>query len=155
IRANYSRSALYLATTLLFAANTFNLGVDLGAMAQAVKLLWPSGNFLLLVFGFAVLSLLAEIFISYKTYARYLKYMALILFSYVASALLARLDWGTVSLHAFLPSFHLAKSEIIIVTAVLGTTISPYLFFWQTSQEVEEEILRGKSTVEERRAETS
>jgi NRAMP (natural resistance-associated macrophage protein)-like metal ion transporter len=151
IRLHFSRKIIVLCTTLLFAANAFNLGADLGAMAQATQLLRPSLNFYWLVIGFSALCLGLQIFTPYTRYARYLKWLALVLFSYVASTLLAHLDWGNVLKHAFVPSITFSKDQIILICAILGTTISPYLFFWQTSQEIEDQIAVGKTTVALRR----
>ncbi|MEO5645990.1 MAG: divalent metal cation transporter [Candidatus Paceibacterota bacterium] len=147
IRTHYSKTLLYIATFFLVAANVFNIGADLGAMAQGAKLLAPHLSFALLVIGFGVISLLLQIFTTYARYAKYLKYLALVLLSYVISALFIHLDWGVVLHHTFIPSFQFSRSQIFLVCAILGTTISPYLFFWQTSQEVEEEILKGEDTV--------
>jgi NRAMP (natural resistance-associated macrophage protein)-like metal ion transporter len=147
IRLHFSRRLLMFCTTLLFAANSFNIGADLGAMAQAAQLIRPSLSFGWLVVGFSVLCLGLQIFTPYTRYARYLKWLALVLLSYVASTLMAGLDWGDVLRHAAVPSLTFSKEQIILVCAILGTTISPYLFFWQTSQEVEEEIAAGKTTV--------
>jgi len=151
IRLHFSRRILLLCTAMLFVANSFNLGADLGAMAKATQLLRPSLSFGWLVIGYSILCLALQIFTPYVRYARYLKWLALILGSYVASTLLAHLDWHTVLHHAVAPSLTLDKSHIIIICAILGTTISPYLFFWQTSQEVEEEIAAGKTTLASRR----
>lgn len=151
IRVFFSRRVLYVCTILLFAANTFNIGANLGAMAKAVQLLNPNINFAFLVIGFAVFSLLLQIYTPYVRYAKYLKWLALILLSYVASAILAHLDWGTIAQNAVIPTIDFTKDQILLICAVLGTTISPYLFFWQTSQEVEEQILQGKLTVHDRR----
>ena len=139
---------------LLFVANAVNIGADLGAMAKAAQLLNPKLNFGLLVLGFTVLSLFLQIFTPYVRYARYLKWLAMVLLAYVFSALLAHLHWGQVLSHSFVPSFTFHKDQLILICAVLGTTISPYLFFWQTSQEVEEQILQGKTTLAERRTAT-
>lgn len=155
IRTYASKRTLQICTLLLFAANAFNIGADLGAMAKGVQLLNPHLRFWWLVVGFAVLSLLLQIFTPYVRYARYLKWLAMILLSYVISSILAHLQWSTVLSHAFIPSIHWNKDELLIVCAILGTTISPYLFFWQTSQEVEEQILQGKTTLRERRSATS
>lgn len=150
IKDHYSKKVLYTCALLLFFANTFNIGADLGAMAKAVQLVMPRTSFVVLIAGFAALSLLLQIFTTYEKYAKYLKWLALILLSYILSAFAAGLDWGAVLHSAFIPSMHFSKEQIILITAVLGTTISPYLFFWQTSQEVEEEILEGKDTLESR-----
>lgn len=152
IRLHFNKRVLYVCTTLLFAANCFNIGADLGAMAKAVQLLNPQLNFGMLVAGLTVLSLFLQIFTPYVRYARYLKWLALVLFSYVLSTLLAHLNWGDVLMGTIRPSLHFDKSSLIIICAILGTTISPYLFFWQTSQEVEEQILQGKTTQKERSA---
>ncbi|MDB5255012.1 MAG: natural resistance-associated macrophage protein [Candidatus Nomurabacteria bacterium] len=150
IRTHYSKTLLYIATFFLVAANVFNIGADLGAMAQGAKLLAPSLNFALLVIAFGVISLLLQIFTTYARYAKYLKYLALVLLSYVASSLFIHLNWGQVFHDTLIPSFEFSRNQIFLVCAILGTTISPYLFFWQTSQEVEEEILKGELTLAER-----
>lgn len=151
IRLHFSRRLLMTCTLLLFASNTFNLGADLGAMAQAAQLIRPSLSFGWLVVGFSILCIGLQIFTPYARYSRYLKWLALVLLSYVASTLLAHLDWGNVLQHAVVPSITFHKDQLILICAILGTTISPYLFFWQTSQEVEEEIAAGKTTVALRR----
>jgi Mn2+/Fe2+ NRAMP family transporter len=139
-----------VATFFLVAANVFNIGADLGAMAQGAKLLAPGLNFVFLVIAFGGISLLLQIFTTYARYAKYLKYLALVLLSYVASSLFIHLNWSQVFHHTFIPSFEFSRNQIFLICAILGTTISPYLFFWQTSQEVEEEILKGELTLAER-----
>lgn len=155
IRVYFNRRILYVCAILLFIANAVNIGADLGAMAKAAQLLNPKLSFGWLVAGFTALSLVLQIFTPYVRYARYLKWLALVLLAYVFSAILAHLDWGDILNHAFVPQLRFNKEEIILLCAVLGTTISPYLFFWQTSQEVEEQILQGKTTLHERRIATS
>jgi len=108
-----------------------------------MRLLDPALGAPLLIIAFACASLLLQIFTTYARYAKYLKYLALVLFAYVFSALLSHLNWHTVAFHAFIPSLSFTKNQIYLVCGILGTTISPYLFFWQTSQEVEEENLRN------------
>lgn len=152
IRVHFSKKILYTCTLLLFAANAFNIGADLGAMAKAVQLLKPELNFAVLVIGFAVFSLGLQIFTPYARYAKYLKWLALVLLAYVASALLVKnLDWADALHHTVVPSITWSKEQIILICAILGTTISPYLFFWQTSQEVEEQIEQGKTSIPSRR----
>jgi NRAMP (natural resistance-associated macrophage protein)-like metal ion transporter len=151
IRVHFSKKMLYICTLLLFAANSFNIGADLGAMAKGVQLMDKGLNFSFLVIGFAVLMLLMQIYMPYARYAHYLKWLAMVLLAYIASALLAHLDWGTVLKHTFSPSIAWSKDQILLICAILGTTISPYLFFWQTSQEVENEILEGKTSVAARK----
>ncbi len=141
IRTYYPKWLLYILTALLFAANSFNIGANLGAMAEATRLIEPQIPFALLVVFFTLLSLALQIFTSYKTYSQYLKWLAIALFSYIISALTITIDWQSVLYHAVVPHLSLTRDSLIIIAAVLGTTISPYLFFWQTSQEVEEKRL--------------
>jgi NRAMP (natural resistance-associated macrophage protein)-like metal ion transporter len=150
IRRHFSKKTLYFSTLLLFSANAFNIGADLGAMAKGVQLLKPELNYSFLVISFAVVMLLLQIFMPYAKYAKYLKWLALVLLAYVASALLANLDWSDVLSKAVTPTLQWNKEQMLLVCAILGTTISPYLFFWQTSQEVENEILDGKNTIASR-----
>lgn len=142
IRRYYSRPVLYVCTILLLAANIFNIGADLGAMAEGLRLLAPSIPFGLIVVFFGIASLFLQVYTSYESYAKYLKYLALVLLAYVVSALMISIDWGIVLNRTIVPSFTLNKETLIMIAAILGTTISPYLFFWQTSQEVEEKIKR-------------
>ena len=150
IRAHFSRKTIYFIAVLLLAANAFNIGADLGAMAKATQLLWPAAPYVLLVVGFGVVSCALQIFTPYARYARYLKWLALVLFAYIASAILAHLDWWSVLRSAVVPSLQFNKSSLLLLCAILGTTISPYLFFWQTSQEVEEAIMEGKTSIAKR-----
>lgn len=155
IRIHYPKWILYTCTILLFSANTLNLGADLGAMAKATQLLFPDFQFGPVVIGFAIITLLIQIFTTYAKYAKFLKWLALVLLAYVFSALLIPIDWGKVLTSTLIPSIAFSKDQIILICAILGTTISPYLFFWQTSQEVEEEILSGKITIKLRQEETT
>jgi Mn2+/Fe2+ NRAMP family transporter len=150
IRRAFPKPILYVCMALLFAANTFNIAADISAMAGGIQLLIPGANFVIIVVVFALLSLGLQIFLSYPLYARYLKILALVLLSYVATGLIIHLDWGTVLAHTIIPSITFSKDQIFLVCAILGTTISPYLFFWQTSQEVEEEMGQGRTTLKER-----
>lgn len=147
IRLAFSHRILYTCTILLFIANAINIGADLGAMAQGVQLLLPRASFILLVTIFTVITLGLQIFTPYERYAKYLKWLAMVLFAYVLSALFAHLDWGNVLRHAVIPHLSFDKGQLLLICAILGTTISPYLFFWQTSQEVEEQIIHGNTTI--------
>ncbi|MEK7104768.1 MAG: divalent metal cation transporter, partial [Patescibacteria group bacterium] len=151
IKRHFSKKILYFCTILLLFANVFNIGADLGAMAKGTQLIFPQLGFTFLIFGFAILSLGLQIFISYKKYSKYLKYLSLVLFAYVFSAFSVEIDWGNVFKNLVIPTISFSKDEIILICAAFGTTISPYLFFWQTSQEVEEQILKGEKTEEARR----
>ncbi len=150
IRLHFGKRTLYWSTILLFAANTFNIGADIGAMANATQLVFNL-NTTLLVIGTTLFILLLQIFTPYVRYAKYLKWLALVLIAYIASAILAKPHWSSVISGTFVPHISFTKSNLILLCAVLGTTITPYLFFWQTSQEVEEQIAQGKLTIAERR----
>lgn len=146
IRKFFPAWVIYLVAILVLAANSFNIGADLGALAKATQLLWPSLNYSVLVIAFVILCLFLEIFLSYKKYARYLKYLAALLAVYVITAFVIRdFPWHEVLTRAVLPSLNLTKDQIILICGIFGTTISPYLFFWQTSQEVEEKLSEGKT----------
>lgn len=147
IRIHFPRWVLYLCTALLFFANTLNIGANIGAMAKSTQLIFPNVSFSTLVLLFAIVGLGLQIYVSYEKYARYLKWLALILLSYVAVALMVEMDWRSLLRAAVIPSFSFSKDQIFLVCAILGTTISPYLFFWQTSQEVEESILKGQTSL--------
>jgi len=150
IRVHFGRKVLYISTLFLFAANTFNIGADIGAMANAVQLLVPRADFSLLAIAFTILILLLQVFTPYVRYARYLKWLALVLLAYIVSAVLAHPDWGTIVQHSIIPHITFSKDQLLLITAILGTTITPYLFFWQTSQEIEEEIAAGDTTIKSR-----
>jgi NRAMP (natural resistance-associated macrophage protein)-like metal ion transporter len=138
IRAHYPPMLLYAIVGLLLRANTINLGADLGAMAAALKLL-VGGPASLYVVGFAVGCAWLEVFSPYQRYVSILKWGSFVLLAYVAVALVVHVPWGLVVYSTFVPSFSLQKDYVVTVVAVLGTTITPYCFFWQSSQEAEDE----------------
>ncbi|MFY9583831.1 MAG: divalent metal cation transporter [Candidatus Acidiferrales bacterium] len=137
IRRHYPKAVLYGVISLLLVANVFNLGADIGAMGAAAKLLLPgpAGIYVVLFGG---LSLLLEVLVSYIKYVKYLKWLTLALFAYVATAIVVGEPSGQAIRATFLPSLSFRSGYFTALIAVLGTTISPYLFFWQASQEVEE-----------------
>jgi NRAMP (natural resistance-associated macrophage protein)-like metal ion transporter len=137
IKQHYPRPILYVLVLLLVVANVINLGADLGAMGAAAQLL-IGGPLLLYVAGFGVLSLLLEIFLRYSHYVSWLKWMTLSLFAYVGVAFVVHMPWASVGYHLVVPNISLKSSYLTVVVAILGTTISPYLFFWQAEEEVEE-----------------
>lgn len=150
IRKHFSKKALYFITIMLFAANTFNIGANLGMMAETLNLINPSWNYVFIIVLITVLLIIFQVFVPYKIYANYLKWLALILFAYVFSALLTDINWQEVFSNIINPSLGFNKDQLIMVCAILGTTISPYLFFWQSSQEIEEEISNGRTTIKSR-----
>jgi NRAMP (natural resistance-associated macrophage protein)-like metal ion transporter len=137
IKEHYPLPLLYAIVALLVIANTINLGADLGAMAAALKLLIGGPGFLYLVL-FAIASVLLEVFISYGRYVSVLKWLTLSLFAYVGAAFVVQVPWLSVAHSLVLPKITLDAAYLTVIVAVLGTTISPYLFFWQAGQEVEE-----------------
>ena len=137
LKRHYPRPALTVAVLLLLTANVINLGADLGAMGAALKLL-IGGPLLAYTFGFGVLSAALTIFIPYARYAVVLKWLTLSLFAYVGVLFATHVNWPTMLRSLVLPSLHLDRDRAMALVAVLGTTISPYLFFWQADQEVEE-----------------
>ncbi len=142
IRGQYSAKVLYFVSGLLFIANAFNLGADLGAMSKASQLIFHGLPFIVAILFFTIISLGLQIFVSYSRYAKYLKYLSFILLLYVATAfVIPNLDWQVILKQTLVPSFVLSKDSLLLICAILGTTISPYLFFWQTSQEVEDRHL--------------
>lgn len=150
LRRYYPRWLLLAACALLLAANTVNIGADLGAMAAVVSML-TGVPALLLVPVFAALILYLLVFQSYAVIARVFKWLTLVLFAYVAAAFFARPDWGDVLRGTLVPRMRADREYLLMLVAIFGTTISPYLFFWQAAEEVEEEIARGRVTVEQRR----
>ncbi len=150
IRIRYSKKALMLCTGLLFLANTFNIGANLAAMGEVSHMLYSGFPFFLYVGLFTIVSLLLQIYVPYRIYAKFIKYLTFILLAYIAQVFFVALDWGQILHNTVVPTIVFSKEQIILLCALLGTTISPYLFFWQTSQEVEEEIARGKVRILDR-----
>ncbi|MBW4021892.1 MAG: divalent metal cation transporter [Proteobacteria bacterium] len=137
LRRHYPAWLLHGIVALLIVANTINIGADLGAMAAAVRLL-IGGPLLVYVAGFALLSVLLEVFVRYSRYVSVLKWLTLSLFAYVATVFVVGVPWGAVFLHLLVPHVSLRADYLTVVVAVFGTTISPYLFFWQAGEEVED-----------------
>jgi NRAMP (natural resistance-associated macrophage protein)-like metal ion transporter len=125
-----------LLVALLFLANTINIGADLAAMGDAAELMAGGGAHFFTI-GFAIVSLLLQLFVSYKRYSNILKWLTLTLLAYVALLFIVKVDWASASLGLVMPTIS-GKDGVTMVVAIFGTTISPYLFFWQSSQEVEE-----------------
>ena len=137
LKAHYNSKILYSVVALVTIANIINIGADIGAMAEAAKLLIPL-PFAVWTLLFTAIILLLEIFTTYKVYAKILKWLALSLLAYPITVFVVQLPWLTVLKATFIPHFELTFAFFFIITGVLGTTISPYMFFWEASQEVEE-----------------
>ncbi|MDG4895185.1 MULTISPECIES: Nramp family divalent metal transporter [unclassified Mesorhizobium] len=138
---HYPASLLYVVVMLLFVANVINIGADLSAMADALKLL-VGGPSPVYVITFAVVCVCAIVFLDYTRYVKVLKWTTLSLFAYVVAMFAANVPWADAAKGLFIPHVEWSGAFATTLLAILGTTISPYLFFWQASQEVEEEELK-------------
>ena len=153
LREKFPRRVLAVAGLALFIANTINIGADLSGMADALALLTHvSSHIWVVVAGVAIG--FATIRLRYASIARILRWLALVLLVYVATALYLHPDWKSVAKATLIPSLPHGRAAWATLVAILGTTISPYLFFWQASEEVEEEKSQGRATVEQRRGAT-
>lgn len=138
IKDHYVKKVLYAVVFLVVVANTINIGADIGAIAAAGQLLFPQVHFAVFAIGAAVIIMLLEVFITYKKYVKVLKWLALALLAYPLTALIIAQPWGEIFHATIVPHIQWSFEFLFIITAVFGTTISPYMFFWQTSEEVEE-----------------
>ena len=149
IRREYSRWVLWGACALLVLANTVNIGADLGGMGKVTEMVTGiPGIYWTPVYALTIGSFL--IWSSYYTIARIFKWLTLVLFSYVITAFFAKPDWSAVLRATFIPHVEWSGAYWATLVGIFGTTISPYLFFWQASQEVEEEVKQGELTLEAR-----
>lgn len=154
LREHYPKALLYPVLLALLVANTINAGVDIGAVAAGINLLVPALPIPLLVLPVTLAIVALQVWGSYRLIARTFKWLTLALFAYIGSALFARPDLGDVLKGTFLPAVQLNGAFLATVVAILGTTISPYLFFWQASQEVEEKRALGRKRLWQRRGTT-
>jgi NRAMP (natural resistance-associated macrophage protein)-like metal ion transporter len=138
VREHFSKPVLYVVVLLVLIANTINIGADIGAMGTAANLLFPLPPVVFPLL-FTALILTLEIFLSYKVYVRVLKWLTLSLLAYPLTAFIVAEPWPTILRATFLPHIEFNFQFLFIITGVLGTTISPYMFFWQASEETEEE----------------
>ena len=138
MRRHYPAPLVYLLIALLLVANIINIGADLGAMAAALRLL-VDGPQLVFVAAFAIVTVLLEVFMRYSRYASILRWLTISLFAYVATVFAVGVPWLAVAQNLVVPHIELSGNYLAMVVAVFGTTISPYLFFWQAAEEVEDE----------------
>jgi NRAMP (natural resistance-associated macrophage protein)-like metal ion transporter len=149
LREHYPRAVVYPAVIALVVANTLNAGADIGGIAAAINLLVPVPAIVFIVpVSIGIIAL--QVFGTYRLIEKVFKWLALALLAYIGSALLARPDWGSVVAQTLVPTIRVDAGYIGILVALLGTTISPYLFFWQASQEVEEQISIGRRRLRQR-----
>ncbi len=149
IRKHYPRWVLWPACALVLVANIFNIGADLGGMADAMHLVTGVRAYYWTPF-FTLLIVSLLFWTSYRTIAMIFKWLTLVLFAYVMTAFLARPDWPAVLRSTLVPHIEWSKNYLAVLVGILGTTISPYLFFWQAAQEVEEDRAHGKTTLAQR-----
>ncbi|HWD88537.1 MAG TPA: divalent metal cation transporter [Mucilaginibacter sp.] len=138
VKEHYSKAVLYSVVGLVIIANTINIGADIGAMASAVQLLIPA-PFVIITLALTTIILVLEIYTTYRTYSRILKWLAITLLAYPITVFIVHQDWNVVFKASVIPHFEFSFAFLFIITGVLGTTISPYMFFWEASQEVEEQ----------------
>jgi NRAMP (natural resistance-associated macrophage protein)-like metal ion transporter len=153
IRRHYSRPVLWVACALLVVANVINIGADLGGMAEVSEMV-TGVNALVWTPLYAAFIVSLLFWSSYRRIARIFKWLTLVLFAYVLAAFLARPDWGAVLRATLVPHVEWTNRYLAVFVGILGTTISPYLFFWQAAQEVEEDRAAGRRTVRQRRGAT-
>lgn len=140
LKKHYSKKLLYASVVLVVMANVLNIGSDLAAMAATTRLLVPQVPFVILAVIFAAICVTLQIFVPYRRYAKILKWLAIVLFAYPVTAFLVGQPWPEVIKHTFVPHMEFNSTTIYLVVGLLGTTISPYLFFWNTSEIVEDEV---------------
>lgn len=153
LRRHYSGKLLYPVLLSLVIANTINAGTDIGAIAAAINLLVPIPPVVMIV-PIALIIVALQIWGSYRLIARTFKWLTLTLFAYIASTFLANPPWGEVVKATFIPTIRFDSTFLLTIVAILGTTISPYLFFWQASEEVEEEVSMGRKRLWQRKGAT-
>ncbi len=140
---HYPKTILYAIISLIFIANTINIGADIGAMAASLELVIPV-PFAVGIFLFTAIMLISEIFIPYRNYIKLLKWLVVIMLVYPITMLLVNEPWGEIIQATFIPHIEITPAFLFVLTGIIGTTISPYMFFWQASEEVEDQILSGE-----------
>ena len=144
IKRKYSKKIVYIISGLLLFVNTINIGADLGAIGASISLIIPQIPIFIAVITFSAIIVLTEVIVPYRNFVRILKYLTLILFAYVITAILVGGDWYHILTATLIPKIQFTSDFTMMFVAVFGTTISPYLFFWQTSEEAEEDVKKGR-----------
>ena len=144
MKKRYSKKTVYPIISLLLIANTINIGADIGAMSASVKLVLPQLPIAIVTILFTALVVCAEIFIPYRKYVTILKYLTLSLLAYVITAFVVGGNWSEILVSSMIPHVEFTPAFVMLFVAIFGTTISPYLFFWQTSEEAEEDVVKNK-----------
>ena len=138
IKKRYSRKVVFPTASLLLIANTINIGDDIGSMAASIRLVFPQLPRIVATLSFTVFILFVEIIVPYKSYVKILKYLTLSLFAYIVTSIIVGGYWNQLVIASIVPHVEITPAFAMMLVAIFGTTISPYLFFWQASEEVED-----------------
>ena len=144
IRQKYSRKVVFPIAFLLLIANTINIGADIGAMAASIRLVFPQLPVVVATLSFTAFIIISEVFVPYGKYVKILKYLILSLFAYLATAIIVGGNWNQIFAATIIPHIEFTSTYAMMFVAIFGTTISPYLFFWQASEEAEEDVEKHK-----------
>ena len=144
IKQKYSRKIIFPLTSLLLIANTINIGTDIGAMGASIRLVFPQLPVIVATLSFTIFIILSEVFVPYNKYVKILKYLILSLFAYLATVIIVGGNWNQIFTAVLIPHIEFTPAFAMMFVAIVGTTISPYLFFWQASEEAEEDIAKHK-----------
>jgi NRAMP (natural resistance-associated macrophage protein)-like metal ion transporter len=144
IKQKYSKKIVFPITILLLIANTINIGTDIGAMAASIRLVFPHLPVVVATISFSAFIILSEVFVPYGKYVKILKYLILSLFAYLATAIIVGGNWNQILNAVLIPHIEFTPAYAMMFVAIFGTTISPYLFFWQASEEAEEDVAKHR-----------
>ncbi|HET7148726.1 MAG TPA: Nramp family divalent metal transporter [Candidatus Nitrosopolaris sp.] len=144
IKRKYSKKVVLPLTSLLLIANTINIGADIGAMAASVRLVFPQLPIIVATLSFTVFIVASQILLPYNKYVKILKYLTISLFAYIVTVVIVGGSWAQILASSIIPHIELTPAFAMMFVAILGTTITPYVFFWQASQEAEENVAKGK-----------
>ena len=144
IKQKYSRKIIFPLTSLLLIANTINIGTDIGAMTASIRLVFPHLPVVVATISFSAFIILSEVFVPYGKYVKILKYLILSLFAYLATAIIVGGNWNQILNAVLILHIEFTPAYAMMFVAIFGTTISPYLFFWQASEEAEEDVAKHR-----------
>ena len=144
IKRRYSKKVVFPLTSLLLIANTINIGADIGAMAASVRLVFPQLPIIVATLSFTVFIVASQVLVPYNKYVKILKYLTISLFAYIITAVIVGGNWNQLLASSIIPHIEFTPAFAMMFVAILGTTITPYVFFWQASQEAEENVVKGK-----------
>lgn len=144
VKRRYSKKVVLPLTSLLLIANTINIGADIGAMAASVRLVFPQLPIIVATLSFALFIVASQVLVPYRKYVKILKYLTISLFAYIITAVIVGGNWNQLLASSIIPHIEFTPAFAMMFVAILGTTITPYVFFWQASQEAEERVAKGK-----------